>query len=297
MRIFLAILLVLALVPLAVVLLDFRDGSLRSMYNRDVRAALIGDAAAPLLAPLVTEADLAPLPAPLRTYLRRAGVVGKPRVWSFHAVFSADMRGGPDEPWMRARADQYEFFHPMERLYFMKASRGGVPFDVLHRFAGDQARMTVRVAGLVPVQELAGRQMTQSETVTLFNDMCLLAPATLPNAPIVWEQLDDHSLRGTFEHAGHRVSAVLTFDASGDLADFRSEDRYKAEGDSMRRLPWTTPVSDYRDFGGARLAARGEARGTEGPRSWAYGRFVLERIAYNVQGSQPMAVLPAGGLP
>ena len=40
-------------------------------------------------------------------------------------------------------------------------------------------------------------------------------------------------------------------------------------------------MRDYRDFGGARLAARGEARWTDGSRTWAYGRFVLERIAYN----------------
>jgi hypothetical protein len=29
--------------------------------------------------------------------------------------------------------------------------------------------------------------MSQSETVTLFNDMCIMAPATLVDAPIAWE--------------------------------------------------------------------------------------------------------------
>lgn len=282
MRVLLASMLVVVLVPLLIALLDLRSGSLRSQFRRDVRAALTHETSGPL----VTDADLAPLPAPLQAYLRRAGVVGKPRVRNVHAEFAADMRGAPDEAWMRARADQYEFFRPMQRLYFMKASRRGVPFDVFHRYAGDDARMTVRVAGLVPVQELAGREMTQSETVTLFNDLCVLAPAALVDAPVAWEQLDDRTVRGTFSNAGHRVSAVLIFDAGGDLADFRSEDRYKAEGDSMRRLTWTTPLSDYRDFGGVRLAARGEARWTDGARNWAYGRFVLERIAYNVAGSR-----------
>ena len=277
-----AVVALVVLVPLLLALLDFRGGSLRSTYRRDVRAALAqagGDSV-----PVVTEADLAPLPAPLRTYLRRAGVVGRPRVRNFHAVFAADMRDGPDDGWMRARADQYEFFGPAApaRHFFMKATRRGVPFDVLHRYAGSEATMRVRVAGLVPVVNMAGREMTQSETVTLFNDMCLLAPGALVDAPVEWETVDERTVRGTFANAGHRVSAVLTFDASGDLADFRSEDRYRAEGRTMRRLPWTTPVSDYRDFGGVRLAARGEARWTDGPRSWTYGRFVLQRIAYNV---------------
>lgn len=259
-------------------MLHFRSGSLRSTYRRDARAILAR--AEP--APVVTEADLAPLPAPLQTYLRRAGVVGRPRVRSFHAVLSAEMRGGPDEPWMRARADQVERVQPAARLFFMRATRRGVPFHVLHRYVGDRATMEVRVAGLVPVQRLAGPEMTRSETVTLLNDLCVLAPAALVDAPVAWEVLDARSVRGTFANAGHRVSAVLTFDAAGDLVDFRSDDRSRAEGATMRRLPWTTPLGDYRDFGGVRLARVGEARWTDEGRTWAYGRFVLERIAYNV---------------
>jgi hypothetical protein len=206
---------------------------------------------------------------------------------NFRAEFDAEMRSAPDAPWMKATADQYEFFAPSARLFLMRASRSGVPFVVFHRYVGDSATMDVRAGGIVPLVKLAGVEMTQSETVTLFNDMCVLAPASLIGAPVTWVLLDDHRVRGTFTNAGHSVSADLVFDDSGDLVDFRSDDRSMSEGKTMRRLPWTTPLSDYRWFGHVRLAAVGEARWTDGGRTWAYGRFVLKRIAYN---------LPAGSV-
>ena len=269
-----------ALIILAVVLaaLAWQSQRLPAAFRREVRVELRRSTQPPL----VTEADLAPLPRAVQTYLRRAGVVNHPRVRNFHAEFAAEMRGGPDAPWMTATADQYEFFDPTSRLFFMRASRSGVPFQVFHRYVANAATMNVRVAGLVPVVSLAGAEMTKSETVTLFNDICVFAPAALIEAPVTWVVVDGRTVRGTFTNAGYTVSADLIFDDNGDLVDFRSEDRSMSEGKTMRRLPWATPLSGYRSFGDVRLAALAETRWTEGGVTWAYGRFVLKAIRYNV---------------
>jgi prepilin signal peptidase PulO-like enzyme (type II secretory pathway) len=42
-----------------------------------------------------------------------------------------------------------------------------------------EAEMTVKAAALVPVVQVSGPEMSQGETVTMFNDMCVMAPATL----------------------------------------------------------------------------------------------------------------------
>src|SRR5690349_4234510 len=228
---------VVGFIVFAVVLavLAWQSQRLPAAFKREVREELrrSGEPAT------VTEADVASLPRAVQTYLRRAGVVNHSRVRNFYAEFTADMRGGPDEPWMRATAVQYEFFDPTSRFFFMRASRSGIPFKVLHRYAGDAATMDVRVAGIVPVVSLSGAEMTRSETVTLFNDMCVLAPATLIDAPVAWVVRDEHTVRGTFTNAGYTVSADLIFSDDGDLVDFRSDDRSMSEGKTMRRLPWT----------------------------------------------------------
>ncbi|MBL0172877.1 MAG: hypothetical protein IPP90_19660 [Gemmatimonadaceae bacterium] len=270
----------LVLLPVLVVLADQRPGSLASRYHADVRALL--DTAPTYERSHVTEADLAPLPPLVQGYLRRVGVVGWPHVWNFRASFSADFKMNQASPWMNASVEQYEFFNPSARLFFMTATRSGVPFDGYHRYVGNDAAFTVRVAGLVPMVDASGPVMTQSETVTLFNDMCILAPAALVDAPITWQTLDATHVRAEFRNAGYGIAAVLTFDAQGDLANFRSDDRHYFDGKTDKLLPWLTPVSSYRDFGGMRLAAVGEAQWLEDGKAWTYGRFVLRHIEYNV---------------
>ena len=68
-------------------LLAARPRSFRSRFARD-RAALLARPVPP--APVVTEADLAPLPPLMQRYLRRVGSVGRPRVHNevFSVTFS-----------------------------------------------------------------------------------------------------------------------------------------------------------------------------------------------------------------
>ena len=54
-------------------------------------------------------------------------------------------------PWMQATATQYEFFDPPARLFYMNATRGGVPIDVFHRYIDSAATFQVRIASLIPM--------------------------------------------------------------------------------------------------------------------------------------------------
>lgn len=267
------------LVPLALSLLDLRSTSFRSIYEQDVARGLALEVAE---AP-VTEADLAGLPSSVQTYLRRTGSVGRPRVHHVRTRWRAQMRRAPGAPWMEARAAQYNFFDPPRaRVFLMNASRYGVPFVALHRYVGDAATMQVRVASLVDIVDARGPEMNQGETVTMFNDMCLLAPASLVDADVEWQEIDEHSVRGTFTNAGHTIAAVLSFDTHGDLVDFVSEDRFlSADGKSYQKYPWSTPVRDYRDFGGRRVPSRGEAVWKQPAGDFVYGRFELEEVEYD----------------
>lgn len=268
------------LVPLVIAALDARPGSFRSRFAHDSRAAL----AKPMrTAPIVTDADLASLPPLMQTYLRRVGAVGRPRVRNFRVVFDAQMRGSATAPWMQAIAEQYEFFDPPARLFFMRASRSGVPFDAYHRYVGDGATFQVRVAGLIPVVDIQGSIITKSETVTLLNDIVILAPAAVLDLPITWETTGEHTVRATFTNAGHAVSAVIRFDAAGDLVGFVSNDRYQSDAKGDRSFPWSTPVSGYREVDGIRIGAEAEANWIEPSGEWTYGRFAIKEIAYNVE--------------
>ncbi len=232
---------------------------------------------------LVTESDLAGLPDLLATYLRRVGVVGKPQVRNLRARWGAEIRSSRASKFMRGTAEQYNFFAPPARMFRMRATRSGIPFEALHLYVGDTASMQVRLASLIDLVDARGPEMNQGETVTVFNDMCLLAPASLLEAEVRWRSLNSQTLEGTFTNAGNTIRAQLSFDARGDLVNFISEDRYEsADGKTYRRLPWSTPIQAHAEFAGVRVFSRGQALWHEQGGSFVYARFELEDLEYNL---------------
>jgi len=266
-------------VALVLLALDARPSSFRSRFARDSHA-LLALPAKP--ATLVTDADLASLPPLMQRYLRRGGAVGRPRVRNVRVLFDARMRSSATSPWMRSTATQYEFFDPPARLFYLNATRSGVPFDVFHRYVGGEATFQVRIASLVPMVDRSGPVLTRAETVTLMNDIVVMAPAAVLDLPFTWKTAGESSLLATFTNAGNTVSATLAFDAAGDLVGFVSNDRTQEDAKGTRNVPWSTPISGYREVDGIRVGALGDANWVEKSGEWTYGKFAIRSIAYNV---------------
>jgi hypothetical protein len=269
-------------VLLAVVHGAFSSGpfGLHAAFEREVRRVL--ERGAPT--PLVTEADLSRLPAPVQRYLRYVGVVGQPRVQNYRVRFVGRIRSAADAPWMQFTAAQLSSVEPPTRLFMMDATMKGLPVDVLHSYVDNAARMRVRVLSLYPMVDARGFEMTTAETVTVFNDMCVMAPASLISSAITWKVLDDTTVEGTFSTAKHTVRGVLYFDASGALVNFTSDDRAALSPDGKTLIPerWSTPLTAYRGFGPFQLASHGDTRHGLASGEFTYGEFHLVEIAYNV---------------
>ena len=211
---------------------------------------------------MLTEADLADLPPAVAGYVRACGAVGQPRVHNVRARIHGRIRAGADSAWMSFTGEQVNTYGPQPgRLFVMDATMSGLPVDVLHTFLGPTATMRVRACSLVPVVDAAGPEMDRGETVTLFNDLCLLAPAALVGAPITWQTLDADHVRGTYTRGTQTVTAELAFNRDHELVDFVSDDRLRASrnGKSFVRQRWSTPVRDYRTVGGRRCFTSGQA--------------------------------------
>jgi hypothetical protein len=254
--------------------------SLRAEYDQD-RERLLSTVAPEQT---VTEADLSHLPLIVQHYLRLTGAVGQPHVHNFRARVHGRIRSGPDTRWMPLSAEQYNFVGESARLFYMTASMLAIPVQGYHRYLGSAASMRVKAAAVVPVATADGPEITQSETVTLFNDMCIMAPATLIDPAIAWEAVGAQRVKARFSNAGHTIQAELWFSGSGELTNFVSDDRYQAspDGTTLRRVRWSTPVRGYRSFGAARLAALGEGRWHEPGGEHAYIELAIDDVEYNV---------------
>ena len=202
------------------------------------------------------EADLVDLPTPLAAYVRRSGALGQPRVVSFHADFHGRIRSGPDAAWMPFTGQQVNTYGPRpQRIFLMDATRSGLPVTVLHVFADTTATMRVKLLSLFTVVDASGPEMDRGETVTVFNDLVVMAPGAIVDAPATWEAIDDLHVRGTFTDGGETVSATLTFNAEHDLVDFVSDDRTRASADGKTFTPrrWSTPLAGHHEIDGHRV--------------------------------------------
>ncbi len=255
--------------------------SLRAAYDHDVDRALARLAPAEV----ISEADLAHLPTPVQRYLRGAGVIGQPRVRNFHVWMHGRIRNDRGGRWMPLVAEQYSFVDEPARLFYLSGSMFTIPVQGYHRYVGPSATMKIKAAALVPVVDVSGPEMSQGETVTMFNDMCVMAPGTLVDPAIVWEPVDGRTVRAGFTNAGHTIRAVLSFNDTGELTTFWSDDRYRTspDGRTVNKERWSTPLSAYRSFGRVRLASGGEARWHDVSGDYAYIELTLDDVRYNVR--------------
>ena len=103
---------------------------------------------------------------------------------SFSAQFHGRIRSGPDQAWMPFTGTQVNTFGPRpRRVFLMDATRSGLPVTVLHSFKDSTATMRVKVLSLFSVVDASGAEMNRGETVTVFNDLVVLAPAAIVDAP------------------------------------------------------------------------------------------------------------------
>jgi len=266
---------------LVVVIIGYGTWSFNNTYKTEVLESLkhvvsIDD-------PALTESDLQPLPEPVRNYLRYCGVVGKPKVGNFKVEFKGKIRADEQSEWMPFTSIQYNFMEVPTRQFYMKATMKNLPVTGFHSFENGIAFMDIRLFSLFTVQNQSGKEMNIAETVTFFNDMCCMAPATLIDNRIQWLETEGNRVKASFTNNGITISSWLYFNNQGELINFISNDRYAlVNGIGMKQLPWSTPLKNYKLIKGYKLASSAETiyEYPDGP-LW-YGTFTLTNVEYNV---------------
>ena len=140
--------------------------------------------------------------------------------------------------------------------------------------------MQIKLFGLFPIVNIKGQSLFQAETVTIFNDMCLMAPATLIDKRIQWQEIDSFSVKALFTNNNTSISAILQFNEKGELINFISDDRIAVA--DMKKYRFSTPINNYKNINGFMLGTYGEAIWHYPDGNFTYGKFNLKNIEYNV---------------
>lgn len=142
--------------------------------------------------------------------------------------------------------------------------------------------MKIRMASLITVVDAKGEKMDQGETVTVFNDMCLMAPSALIDANVKWQTIDPLIVIAIYTNGEISITATLYFNETGELTNFISTDRFmSADGKTYLNYPWSTPAKNYKEFNGRIVPAYGEATWQIADGDFVYGKFNLKSVEYN----------------
>lgn len=255
----------------------YAQNQFESSFRKNVQANL--DVTNTMRMKLLTKEDIQYLPLPVQRYIIYSEALNQPKVKNIRVTMHGEMRSKKMD-WFKFKSVQYNFFDDASRLFFMKTMMFGIEVAGYHRYQNGIAGMQVKLFGLFPVMKATGPKMNIAETVTLFNDMCLMAPATLIDKRIQWESIDSLSAKATFTIESHKITATLYFNEQGQLINFISDDRYDT-GD-MKQYRFSTPVTVYQKINGRNVISFGEGVWHYPEGEFIYGKFYVENIEYNV---------------
>jgi hypothetical protein len=230
---------------------------------------------------LFQEEDMEHLPYPVQQYLQYVGVVGREKVHRYSLDILGEFKMSEDHDFAPVTIKQTSFQKDLTRLFYMNLSMKGLKIAGLHHLVDGKAFMEVKILDVFKVVDESGELMNISEMVTVLNDMAIMAPATLIDPRISWEQVDEYSVLAKFTNNEHTIEAQMFFNDEYQLINFVSEDRYALLNGESRKVRWETPSTEYQEVDGMQLPYKGSAIWVFEDREFEYVRMQLEEIKYN----------------
>lgn len=234
---------------------------------------------------LLAEHDIKDLPTIIQKYLRYTKVIGKEKVKSYNVKMTGEMKLDMEKPFVNVVVDQKSFVEPTTRLFYIKMIFKGLKIVGLHHYENAKASMIIRILDLFKVVDERGESMNKAETVTVLNDMMLMAPATLIDERFTFEEIDETNIRVSFTNKRISVSAVATFEEDGRLVNFVSNDRIALINGVEYNVPWSTPMTEYKDMGDFYLPYKGSAVWHFEGGDFVYAKIMINDVEYNKRKS------------
>ena len=276
------LLILFPIVVLGLSLMLYKSQDLKRVYKAEVLEGVNRDNVSEI--PILSENDIKHLPTPVQKYLTYVGVMGKQKVRNFKISFDGQMKMDQNKDWINVKTEQHNFIANPTRMFYIEGSMLGIPMLGLDSYKNGKGNMLIKLGGLFTVANALGSEMDSGAAVTLFNDMCLMAPSTLIDPRIQWESVDALTAKASFNDNGCIVSAVLYFNTLGELTNFSTDDRYMTVGKTYQKVRWSTPVRDYKDYNGLKLPSYGEGVWHLPEGDFCYAQFKVKEIEYNCKG-------------
>jgi hypothetical protein len=227
----------------------------------------------------VRAVDLQALPPPVRTWLLRSGVVGKPRARTVRLKQRGEMRIGPEQAWMPARAEQYFSVEPPGFVWSVDVTMFRVlPVVGRDRYSGGHGGMSIKAAALVNVVDATGEKIDQGTLLRFLGEIVWFPSAAL-SPYIAWQAVDGTTASATMSYGGVSGEALFTFDEQGRFSGLQAK-RYLGSGEAAKLEEWVVRATDWRIIRGLEVPVRGEVAWKLKAGDFSYYRWEIEDIEH-----------------
>jgi len=230
----------------------------------------------------VTDARLKGLPAPVRRYLKKTGIMGKQAALTARLEQKGLYRLKPGARWMPFSSRQY-FTIPAPGFIWSARMEVAPLMHIAVRDSFDRCRgrMLGKLMSLVKVVEGEGKEIDQG-TMLRFLSEGMWVPSGYLSPSVRWEAVNDRSARAVYTCGGESVTGTFFFDERDDVAGFTAM-RY-GDFDGVRRLEkWEVKVTGHAGLGGLRLPVKADVvwKLKEGDFHWM--SIEVTGVSYNIQ--------------
>ena len=210
---------------------------------------------APAAGPVVRSEELEALPPPVQRWLRRAGVVGRPRAETVHLRQTGEMHTAPDGAWFPVEAEQWFRADSPAFVWWMEGRMASViPLAGRDLIGQGHGEMHVTAGGLFDVAYAEGPKIDQAALLRWLAETMWFPSATL-RPFVTWSPVDHAHAKATVAANGLTVSATFAFDDEGRVLGLEAQRYYGADGNLER---WGGRNTEWDRVNGVEIPTRGE---------------------------------------
>lgn len=232
---------------------------------------------------VISEKDIEELPIPVKNWLRKVGIIGKPLISSGKVSQKAQMKIKPDQKeWMDATAFQYSIIDEPAFIWTTNVTMNRfLSFQGRDKFEEGKGEMLIKVNSLFNVIDEKGDQIDEGSIQRFLGEMVWF-PSLALSQYISWERINDSSAKATMEYKGTKGSGTFHFNSDGDVIKFTTMRFMGSENNTKRHL-WTLTVNEtnaYNSFNGIRVPVNMEAKWSLESGDWTWLKLKVENIEY-----------------
>jgi hypothetical protein len=233
--------------------------------------------------PFIRLAEFPDLPAPVRRYLEFAGVEGRPRIRFTRLAHGGLFRTTPDSGWLPIEGEEYISTDPPGFVWY--ANLRVMPVISIRArdlYVNREGNMLVRPLSLFTLANARGPEVDISALLRFVAEAPWFPTGLVPSDHVAWQAIDAGAARIIVRDGSLNASGIFRFDPEGRIVAFETQERFQADGPTAVKRSWGGVYYRYDEVDGFRIPAEAEVRWLAPPEVFAYARFELQRVEYNV---------------